>query len=92
MNLKSMTADKLVGLYRNHDLSVTEVIQSVFDEIERSDKNIRAFLSLCKDRAFEDARRIDARIASGEELEPLAGVPVAIKDNMALRDAVTTCG
>src|SRR5678815_5181158 len=92
MNLKSMTADKLVGLYRNHDLSVTEVIGSVFDEIERSDKNIRAFLTLCKDRAMEDARRIDGRIASGEQLEPLAGVPVAIKDNMALRDVATTCG
>src|SRR5262252_1723659 len=91
MNLKSMTAEKLVGLYRNRDLSVTEVITSVFDEIERSDRNIRAFLTLCKDRAFEDARRIDGRIASGETLEPLAGVPVAIKDNMALRDVPMTC-
>ena len=92
MNLKNMTADRLVGLYRNHDLSVTEVIRSVFDEIERNDKNIHAFLTLCKDRALEDARRIDGRIASGEQLEPLAGVPVAIKDNMALRDVPTTCG
>ena len=56
MNLKNMTADRLVGLYRNHDLSVTEVIRSVFDEIERNDKNIHAFLTLCKDRALEDAR------------------------------------
>jgi len=92
MNLKNMTADRLVGLYRNHDLSVSEVIGSVFDEIERNDRNIHAFLTLCKDRAMEDARRIDGRIASGEQLEPLAGVPVAIKDNMALRDVPTTCG
>ena len=92
MNLKNMTADKLVGLYRNHDLSVTEVIRSVFDEIDRNDQSIHAFLTLSRDRALEEARRIDGRIASGEPLEPLAGVPVAIKDNMAVRDVVTTCG
>jgi aspartyl-tRNA(Asn)/glutamyl-tRNA(Gln) amidotransferase subunit A len=91
MNLKNITADKLVALYQHKDLSVTEVISSVFDEIERSDKDVRAFITLCKDRAFEDARRIDAKIAGGETLEPLSGVPIAIKDNMALRDVPTTC-
>jgi aspartyl-tRNA(Asn)/glutamyl-tRNA(Gln) amidotransferase subunit A len=92
MNLKNITADKLVALYQNQDLSVTEVITSVFDEIDRTDKDVRAFITLCRDRAFEDARRIDAKIAAGETLEPLSGVPVAIKDNMALRDVPTTCG
>ncbi len=38
MNLKNITADKLVSLYANRDLSVTEVITSVFDEIDRSDE------------------------------------------------------
>jgi len=91
MNLKNITADKLVALYRNRDLSVTEVITSVFDEIDRTDNQVRAYLTLCRDRAFEDARRIDAKIAAGEELESLSGVPVAIKDNMALKDVPTTC-
>src|SRR5262245_4208690 len=92
MNLRNVTAEKLVALYRNKDLSVTEVITAVFDEIERTDKDVRAFLTLCKDRALEDARRTDHKIAEGEPLEPLSGVPVAIKDNMALRDVPTTCG
>ena len=38
MNLQNITADKLVALYQNRDLSVTEVITSVFEEIERTDK------------------------------------------------------
>src|SRR5262245_29535729 len=92
MNLKNITADKLVALYRNRDLSVTEVIKSVFQEIDRTDKNVRAFLTLCEERALADARRIDRKIADGEPLEPLSGVPIAIKDNMALRDVTTTCG
>src|SRR5688500_3387641 len=91
MNLKNITADKLVALYQNQDLSVTEVITSVFDEIDRTDNDVHAFLTLSRDRAFEDARRIDASIAAGEPLEPLSGVPIAIKDNMALRDVPTTC-
>jgi len=92
MNLKNITADKLVALYKNGDLSVTEVIRSVFDEIDRTDKDVHAYITLCKERAFEDARRIDSKIAAGESLEPLSGVPVAIKDNMALRDVPTSCG
>lgn len=92
MNLKNITADKLVALYKNKDLSVFEVISGTYEEIARSDKDVHAFISLCPERALEEARRIDAKIASGEPLEPLAGVPVAIKDNMAIRDIPTTCG
>jgi len=92
MNLKGITAEKLVALYKNRDLTVTEVIKGVYDEIDRVDKDVRAFLSLCPDRALDDARRTDAKIVAGEPLEPLAGVPVAIKDNMAVRDMTTTCG
>src|SRR5438105_246797 len=92
MNLKNITADKLVALYRNGDLTVTEVITNVYDEIECSDGDLRAFISLCRDRAVEEARRMDVKIAAGEALESLAGVPVAIKDNMTIRDMATTCG
>src|SRR5437016_12773109 len=92
MNLKDITADKLVSLYKNRDLTVTEVITSVYEEIERTDKDVRAFISTCPERALEDARRMDAKISAGEALEPLAGVPMAIKDNMAIRDMRTTCG
>jgi Asp-tRNAAsn/Glu-tRNAGln amidotransferase A subunit and related amidases len=92
MNLKNITADRLVSLYANRDLSVTEVITSVFDEIDRSDGNIHAFITLCRERALEEARRTDSRIAAEEPLSELTGVPVAIKDNMNLRDVPTTCG
>lgn len=92
MNLKTITAEKLVSLYKNRDLSVTEVIRSVYAEIDIVDKDVRAFLSLCPTRAVDEARRLDEKIAAGEPLEPLAGVPVAIKDNIAVRDLPATCG
>src|SRR5213083_3144742 len=92
MNLKNITADKLVALYRNRDLSVTEVIKSVYEEIDRVDKDVRAFLSLCPDRALDEARRLDEKIAAGEPIDLLAGVPVAVKDNINVRDMPATCG
>jgi aspartyl-tRNA(Asn)/glutamyl-tRNA(Gln) amidotransferase subunit A len=92
MNLKQITADKLVTLYKNRDLTVSEVIKSVYEEIDRTDKDVRAFLSLSPERALDEARRLDDRIAAGEPLEPLAGVPFAIKDNISVRDMETTCG
>src|ERR1051326_3257116 len=91
LNLKNITADKLVALYQNRDVTVTEVINSVYEEIDRVDGDIKAFLALCTERAMDEARRLDERIASGETLEPLAGVPVAIKDNMVVKDLPTTC-
>ena len=92
MNLKNITADKLVALYQKREASVTEVITGVFEEIERTDKKIGAFLTLCPDQALDEARHLDAKIAAGETVGALAGVPVAIKDNMVLRDVPTTCG
>jgi aspartyl-tRNA(Asn)/glutamyl-tRNA(Gln) amidotransferase subunit A len=91
MNLRSITAEKLVALYRNRDLTVTEVVTNVYEEIERGDKDIRAFITTCPERALEEAHRMDVRIGSGEQVGPLAGVPVAIKDNMVIRDIPTTC-
>jgi len=92
MNLKNITADRLVSLYRSRDLSATEVITEAFREIDRADKDIRAFISLCPERALEEARRVDSRVAAGESIGPLAGVPIAIKDNIATRGVATTCG
>src|SRR5215510_1986391 len=92
MNLKNITADKLVALYKNRDLTVTEVIKGVYEDIDRVDKDLHAFLWTCPERALDEARRHDEKIQAGEPLEPLAGVPIAIKDNIAVRDMPTTCG
>jgi aspartyl-tRNA(Asn)/glutamyl-tRNA(Gln) amidotransferase subunit A len=92
MNLNIITSDKLVAMYERREISVTEVISGVFDHVEKTDKDVQAFLTLCRDKALEDARQVDSRIASGERLQPLSGVPVAIKDNMVMRGVPTTCG
>jgi len=57
-----------------------------------SGKGINSFLSLSRDRAMLQAKRVDAMVKSGAELPPLAGVPVGIKDVLAMRGSPTTAG
>src|SRR5437870_6768029 len=59
----------------------------LYGEIERIDKDVRAFITLCPLRAFEEARRMDERIASGEPVGPLAGVPVADRKSTRLNSS-----
>ena len=63
-----------------------------YSRIEKQDAEIGAYLTLCKERAFEQADRIDRMAAEGKSLPPLAGVPVAIKDVMSTRGVRTTAG
>ncbi|MGH9399031.1 MAG: Asp-tRNA(Asn)/Glu-tRNA(Gln) amidotransferase subunit GatA [Thermoanaerobaculia bacterium] len=71
--------------------SAVEVAQEALCAIDRVEGRIHAFLEVSRDRALEEARLVDARIASGETL-PLAGVPIAVKDNMWVEGRQATCG
>ncbi len=92
MNLKDITRDRLSAMYRERETTVSEVVRSVFEDIDNVNDDIRAYISTCRRTATREALELDARIAAGETLGPLAGVPVAIKDNMNIRGVPTTCG
>src|SRR6267154_6169100 len=70
-------------------LAITE---AHYAQIQKEDGQVGAFLTLCTDRALEQADRIDRMAAEGKPLPPLAGVPVAIKDVMSTRGVRTTAG
>ena len=73
------------------EFSATEVARAALDSIEARDAEIGAFLQVSADLTLDAAARIDAARAAGETLPPLAGVPLAIKDNMNLVGTRTTC-
>src|ERR1700735_1061254 len=72
--------------------SARELAKDFYAQIERRNPQINAFLALCPERAYAQADRVDAAIAKGQPLGPLAGVPVAIKDVISTRGVRTTCG
>ena len=71
--------------------SARETIDAVLEHVHRVDEALGAFLTVTDDLARHYADAVDARIAAGESL-PLAGVPLAVKDNMCLRGTRTTAG
>ncbi len=72
--------------------SAEEVVCACLEQITRGDHGLRAFLSVDADGALDRARAVDAARARGETLGPLAGVPVALKDNISTAQRPTTCG
>nr|WP_290126117.1 Asp-tRNA(Asn)/Glu-tRNA(Gln) amidotransferase subunit GatA [Cutibacterium avidum] len=85
-----MTAAELGARIASREVSSEEVTQAHLDRIGEVDGDVRAFLLVDHDGALETARRIDSRIADGEKLGPLAGVPLAVKDLFCTKGLATT--
>lgn len=87
-----LTASEVRNKILNKELSAYEVTKAVFERIEKTDELIGSFVSLRKEKALEEAKIIDEKIARGEKVGALAGVPVSIKDNMvSLNDPSASC-
>ena len=84
------TATELSTLLKERKITAVELIDSIFDRIEKTEDKLGNFLLLKKENALEEAKLVDEKIARGEELGPLEGIPIAIKDNMVSKGDLTT--
>ncbi len=75
---------------RNKEVSAVELTNAAFERINALESKLGAFNSLTKDTAIETAKKVDEKIAKGEDLPLLAGIPLALKDNMNLIGSRTT--
>lgn len=85
-------AATLAGAIASGEVSSEEVTRAHLERIEAVDARVHAFLHVMPEEALATAREIDGRRASGEPLGPLAGVPLALKDVLAMSGVPTTCG
>ncbi|MCH7790102.1 MAG: Asp-tRNA(Asn)/Glu-tRNA(Gln) amidotransferase subunit GatA [Acidobacteria bacterium] len=87
-----MRATELAEAVRSGERSATEVLDEYLERIEKRNAELNAFVHLDEDRARARAAAIDETVAAGQDPGPLAGVPVALKDNMCRAGEPTTCG
>ncbi|MFQ5591500.1 MAG: Asp-tRNA(Asn)/Glu-tRNA(Gln) amidotransferase subunit GatA [Phycisphaerae bacterium] len=88
----SVTVAGLAEAVRSKKQSAEEVVRACCDAIEETDERFHTFISCDRERALARAREIDAGLARGEVPGALAGVPLAVKDNICTAFGATTCG
>ncbi|MEM2046335.1 MAG: Asp-tRNA(Asn)/Glu-tRNA(Gln) amidotransferase subunit GatA [Candidatus Jordarchaeales archaeon] len=92
LHLNRLTCHELVEMIKAQTVTAEEVVEHVFRRIDEVESKINAFISTFKEDALEKAREIDRKIRRGESVGLLAGIPVAVKDNICTRGKLTTCG
>lgn len=85
-----MTALELGKKIQSKEIGVVEITKTVLDNIDKLDKKYNAFITI-NDNALKQAEILQKKINSGELKSPLAGVPMAVKDNISTKGILTTC-
>jgi aspartyl-tRNA(Asn)/glutamyl-tRNA(Gln) amidotransferase subunit A len=88
MNTISSVREAIAG----KKASAREIASDYYKRIGAQNRDLNVYLALCEERAYRQADRVDAMVAEGKPLPPLAGVPIAVKDVISTRGVQTTCG
>lgn len=91
MDLMRLTAVELGKQIKEKKVTAAEAVEAALDQIEKAEPSINSFVTVDKEGARKRAAEIQAKIDAGELTGPLAGVPVAVKDNMCTEGLLTTC-
>ena len=91
MKLHEYTAHQLTELLAAKEVSAVELTQDVLQKITQVEPQVQAYLCVDEEFALKQAADIDRRRAAGEQLGILAGIPYALKDNIATKEMKTTC-
>ena len=91
MEIQKLTAVSLGKKIKEKEISVREALDAVFAQIDQTEDRYHAYVTLDKEGAYKQADAVQKKIDKGELTGALAGVPVAIKDNMCTKGLLTTC-
>lgn len=91
MSILSMTVVELAAAIKKREVTVKEAVEAVLDNIEKKEDTYHCYVTIDREGALKQAEEIQKKIDDGTLSGPLAGVPVAIKDNMCTEGLLTTC-
>ena len=91
MDLMSLTAVELGKKIKAKEVTVEEAVRAALSAIEKKEETVHSFVTVDREGALARAKEVQKRIDAGELNGPLAGVPVAIKDNLCTKGMLTTC-
>ncbi|MEG2082466.1 MAG: Asp-tRNA(Asn)/Glu-tRNA(Gln) amidotransferase subunit GatA, partial [Oscillospiraceae bacterium] len=89
--LYSLSATQMRELLDKKEVSSVEITKSVIDRIEKTDRDINAYITYNFENALEQAKLADENIAKGKAMGKMAGIPIAVKDNMCVKGVRMTC-
>lgn len=91
MDLYKLTATELSQMLVDKKCSSVEITKSVLERISAVEKDIASYITVTDELALAKAKEVDSKLGKGEKLSKLAGIPIAIKDNICTKDILTTC-
>jgi len=92
VEIYQLTAHELKALMERGEVRAVEVVQAFFKRIEQVEDKVKAFITLTPEQALEQARAVDETRREGRDPGCLAGIPIALKDNLCTEGLTTTCG
>ena len=91
MELYRKSATQLAAMLRSKEVSAEEITKATLARIAGTEPQVDAFLSVQQEQALARAKAVDEKLAKGEDIGALAGIPVAVKDNICTKGTATTC-
>ena len=89
--ITDLSAAQIAAQIKNKELSCREVTAAFLARTEQLEPSVNAFVTVLAQQAIKRAEKLDMRVAAGEDIGPLGGVPIALKDNLCATGIRTTC-